>query len=146
MDITIRKANAKDFSSVVEMIHEFASFQQTPEKVFITEAQMETNQDLFNCLVAETDDKKVVGFVSFFFAFYSWSGRAIYLDDLYVREEYRKKGVGKKLLMMVIDIAKQTDCKKARWQVSNWNTNAIEFYKSIGAEINTIEINCDFHF
>ena len=75
MDITIRKANAKDFSSVVEMIHEFASFQQTPEKVFITEAQMETNQDLFNCLIAETDDKKVVGFVSFFFAFYSWSGQ-----------------------------------------------------------------------
>lgn len=146
MDITIRKVTAKDFPSVIEMINEFAKFQQTPEKVFITEAQMEANQDLFNCLVAERDDNKVVGFVSFFFAFYSWSGKAIYLDDLYVREEYRKKGVGKKLLMMIIDIAKQTDCKKVRWQVSNWNTNAIEFYKSIGAEIDSIEINCDFHF
>jgi len=52
---------------------------------------MEANQDLFNCLVSETDDREMLGFVSFFFAFYSWSDKAAYVADLYEREECRKR-------------------------------------------------------
>jgi diamine N-acetyltransferase len=65
------------------------------------------------------------------------------LDDLYVTDAYRKQGIGKKLLEAIIDVAKKEQCKKVRWQVSNWNNNAINFYKKMGAAIDDVEINCD---
>ncbi len=67
----------------------------------------------------------------------------MYLDDLYVRDAYRKQSVGKKLLNAIIELAKTERCKKVRWQVSGWNTNAIEFYKKMGAVIDSTDINCD---
>ena len=142
--MTIRKANEQDFPGVLSLIKEFAIFQKTPEKVTISLAQMVEDKDCFQCLVAETDDKELVGFASYFFAYYSWSGKAIYLDDLYVQEASRKKEVGSRLLDAIINIAKQEQCKKVRWQVSQWNSNAIEFYKNMGAVIDDTEINCDF--
>ena len=140
----IRKAKEQDFPAILSLIKEFAIFQKTPEKVTISLAQMVEDKDCFQCLVAETDDKELVGFASYFFAYYSWSGKAIYLDDLYVQEASRKKEVGSRLLDAIINIAKQEECKKVRWQVSGWNSNAIEFYKNMGAVIDDTEINCDF--
>jgi diamine N-acetyltransferase len=67
----------------------------------------------------------------------------MYLDDLYVREAYRKQSVGKKLLDEVIGLALREQCKKLRWQVSGWNSNAIAFYEKMGAMIDRTEINCD---
>ena len=76
-------------------------------------------------------------------AYYSWTGKTIYLDDLYVLENYRGRGIGNALLDKVIETAKTENCKKVRWQVSNWNGKAIEFYKKRGAIIDDVEINCD---
>ena len=67
----------------------------------------------------------------------------MYVDDLFVKNSFRNKGIGKQLLNAVINMAKENGCKKVRWQVSDWNTNAIDFYKSLGAEINNTERNCD---
>lgn len=142
-DVTIRKACEKDFPDVLGLIHEFSMFQKTPEKVSVTLKQMIEEKNYFQCFVAETDEQQIVGFASFFLAYYSWTGKALYLDDLYVKESFRKQGIGKKLLYSVIDLAKNEQCKKVRWQVSKWNSNAIEFYKNIGAVIDDIEINCD---
>lgn len=141
--MTIRKANEQDFPMILSLIKSFAIFQKTPEKVTLTLEQLTEDKNFFQCLVAETSDKIIVGFASFFFAYYSWSGKALYLDDLYVTDKYRKQGIGKKLLDSVIELAKNEQCKKVRWQVSNWNTSAIEFYKKIGAAIDETEINCD---
>jgi diamine N-acetyltransferase len=140
----IRKATREDFPTILSLIKEFAIFQKTPGKVTISLAQMVKEKDYFKCLVAETGDGELVGFASYFFAYYSWSGKAIYLDDLYVKEAFRKKAVGSQLLDAIINIAKEEQCKKVRWQVSGWNLNAIEFYKSMGAVIDDTEINCDF--
>lgn len=144
MDIIVRIAAAKDFPFIVSLIHEFADFQKTPGKVKITADQMMEDEALFQCYVAESGSA-IVGFATFFFAYYSWSGKALYLDDLYVKAQYRKHGIGKKLLMSVIDLAKKSNCKKLRWQVSKWNDTAINFYKSIGAEVDDIEINCNYN-
>ena len=84
-----------------------------------------------------------MGFATYFIAYYSWTGKVVYLDDLYVLEKYRGLGIGSKLLDRVIEIAKNENCKKVRWQVSNWNDKAIEFYKMRGAIIDEVEINCD---
>jgi GNAT superfamily N-acetyltransferase len=143
MTIAIRKASQQDFSAILFLINEFAIFQKTPEKVTITLEQMMAAENLFQCFVAETADKKIAGFASFYFVYNSWSGRGLYLDDLYVTDTFRKQGIGKQLLEAVIQLAKDEQCKKLRWQVSKWNSNAIEFYKSMGAVIDDTEINCD---
>ena len=143
MDINIRPANETDFPEIFSLITEFSVFQGTPEKVSITVEQMQENKELFNCLVAETKDKHIVGFASFFFAYYSWSGKALYLDDLYVKETFRNQAIGKMLFDAVLVYAKNNHCNKMRWLVSKWNTNAIGFYKSIGANIDETELTCD---
>jgi len=139
----IRLATEQDYTQVLRLINEFALFQSAPDKVTITAEQMQQDKALFRCFVAQTAEGELVGFASFFPAYYSWTGKAIYLDDLYVTDRYRKKGTGKLLLQAVIDLARQEGCKKVRWQVSKWNHNAIEFYKSMGASIDDVEINCD---
>jgi GNAT superfamily N-acetyltransferase len=141
MTITIRKAVTADFPAVYALFQEFVVFQQTPEKLYITLEQLMEDEQYFQCLVADVDGR-IVGFASFFFAYYSWTGKSVYLDDLYVKEDSRKYGIGKRLLNGVIDLAKTEKCKTVRWLVSRWNANAIEFYRSIGAQVDDTEMTC----
>jgi diamine N-acetyltransferase len=85
-------------------------------------------------------DGQIVGFATWFFAYYSWTGRGIYLDDLYVTNSHRKYGIGRQLLDGVIGLARENNCRTVRWLVSRWNTNAIEFYKRIGAHVDDTEM------
>jgi len=142
MKIDIRKAEPEDFEEIYSLIIEFATFIKTPEKVVTTPSQMINDKDYFNCFIV-VDKNKVVGFATYFIAYYSWTGKTVYLDDLYVSEKYRGLGIGNKLLDKVIETAKCENCKKVKWQVSNWNEKAIEFYKMRGATIDEVEINCD---
>ena len=149
MDILIRRAVVADFPAVYALFQEFAVFQKTPEKLHITLDQLIADAEHFQCFVAEMDGggegeggREIVGFASFFMAYYSWTGKAIYLDDLYVRKSSRKHGIGKKLLFAVIDFSKANGCRTVRWLVSRWNGNAMAFYKSIGAEIYETEMVC----
>ena len=76
-----------------------------------------------------------VGFALFFHNFSTFLGRAgIYLEDLYVKPEYRNKGYGKALLERLAQIAVERGCGRLEWWVLDWNTPSIEFYKSLGAE------------
>lgn len=142
MKILIRKANEKDFPAIIALIKEFAVFQKTPEKVSITLEQMIEDKDIFQCLVAISGDE-IAGFATYFFTYNSWSGKGLHLDDLYVKESFRKTGTGKKLLDNIINLAKEEKCKNVRWMVSAWNLNAIDFYKKIGATVDEIDLNCN---
>jgi len=142
MEFEIRKAKPAEFKEIHKLILEFATFINTPEKVRITPAQMIEDKDIFNCIVVKKGDK-IIGFASYFFPYHSWSGKAIHLDDLYVTENYRGLGIGSKLFDEVIKIGKEANCRKMRWEVSNWNTKAQTFYKSKGAIIDDVEINCE---
>lgn len=144
MNVTIRTATEHDIEAVYNLLLEFAKFHGSSDKVYTTVNQLKCDKDLFHCLVAETEDKHIIGFASHFFTYYSWSGKALYIDDLYVTPSHRKQGVGKKLLDAIVQKAKDNGCFKIRWQTSNWNTNAIAFYKNYGAEIDEVEINCDY--
>ncbi|MCW3122781.1 MAG: family N-acetyltransferase [Flavipsychrobacter sp.] len=141
----VRPATANDYGFVHKLIKEFAVFIGTPEKVMITAEQMQQDNDLFKCLVAEYDGE-IVGFATYFFCFYSWTGKSLYLDDLYVVNEHRGRQLGTRFMEEIFKIARESNCKKVRWQVSNWNTKAIEFYKKQGASIDEVEINCDVVF
>lgn len=107
---------------------------------------MHADKNLFQFFVATANNDKINGFATFFFAYYSWSGKALSLDDLFVTKQFRKQGIGKMLLDEVIALAKKEDCKKLHWQVSGWNTNAISFYKKIDASIDGTDIKCDLYF
>ncbi len=91
--------------------------------------------DYFNCIVAVNANRQIIGFATYFFSSYSWIGKALHLVDLFVLENYRRHKVGNQLIDKIIEIAKKSGCKKVRWQVSNWNKKAIDFYKKLGAEI-----------
>lgn len=140
----IREATERDLKMVYQLLREFSVFIKTPEKFTITLDDFISHKNIYRCVVV-IDDNKIVGFATYFNVFYSWSGKAIYLDDLYVLETYRGKGIGTKLITKVIEAAKVEKCVKIKWQVSKWNSKAIEFYKSIGANIDKVEINCDLN-
>jgi len=145
MEITIRKANESDFEAILSLIKELATFEKAPEKVTNSVQQMQLEKDFFHCYVAENETKEIVGMALYFFAYYTWVGKSLYLDDLYVKESCRGQKIGSKLLVKIFEIAKEENCKRMRWQVLNWNTPAIEMYKKFGAEIQEVWHNCDFN-
>jgi GNAT superfamily N-acetyltransferase len=144
MNITIRKGIEADYPAIIDLINEFAHFQKTPERVTNTVEQMRADNNLFQCFVAVDDRNRIVGYAAWFFAYFSWTGKALYLDDLYVIESARGLAIGTRLLQTVIDHATATNCVKVRWQVSNWNKTAIAFYRKMGAQIDDVEMNCHF--
>ena len=139
----IRDINESDYEQLLHLFREFSVFEQLPDKMINSLEKMKEEKDFFHCFVAETADQKIIGYASYFFCYYTWIGKSLYLDDLYVRAEYRGKGIGTKLICKVIEKAKESRCHKVRWQVSKWNKSAIDFYKKIGAEINDVDQNCD---
>ncbi len=143
MDYTIRKGEEKDFEQVLGLIKELALFEKAPKKVSNTVEQMKKEKDFFKLLVAEKPGGEIIGFALFYFVYYTWVGKSLYLDDLYVKEAYRGNKIGSALLDRVIDFGKQNHVKRIRWQVLNWNTPAIEFYKKLGANLDDEWINCD---
>jgi GNAT superfamily N-acetyltransferase len=144
MRIIIRQAVEADFSGVLALIKGLAEFQQESHKVTNSVEQMVADKDLFNCLIAEDESGNIAGIATYFYAYYTWSGKSLYLDDLYVLEAYRGQKAGTMLLDKLFDIARAENCKRVRWQVSNWNEQAILFYKKLGAHIDKEIYNCDF--
>lgn len=143
MNHTVRKARESDFAAIHELNEEFSNFIKTPEKYKITLEQMIDEQQYFQNLVVENGNGEIIGFATTFIAWFSWIGKSMYLDDLYIVEDYRGMGLGSRLIDAVIQLAKEENCKKVKWMVSKWNNSAIEFYKKKGAEIDDVEISCD---
>ncbi len=134
--LSIRPATANDVPLLKTMIHEFAAFERLP--VAVTEGDLLRDgfgeQPRFGALIAEWDGQPA-GY-AFFFDYYStFEGRAaLFLEDIYVRDQYRGKGIGKALLARVASVAQRQNCFGVRWQVLDWNTPAIDFYRKLGAE------------
>jgi len=143
MNIIIRKATISDYAAIHKLIKEFSIFQKTPEKIKITLEEMIAQKDYINCYVAVNEDDDVIGYTSYSLVYYSWVGKSIYLDDVFVTEAFRGNQVGFRLMQTVFDIAKKEKCNRVRWQVSRWNTHAMKFYKKLGALIDYVELNCD---
>lgn len=141
--VSLRKARREDFSTIILLIREFAAFQNSSEKVNTSTQQLIGDEKLFQCLVAVNPEQQIIGFASYFFAYFSWSGKALWLDDLYIQAPYRNLGIGKRLFSAVKDIAIGEKCHTLRWQVSKWNTQAIAFYVKSGATVTETELTCD---
>lgn len=138
----IREGKESDFESVFSLIKELALFEKSPESVTNSLALIKAEKDYFKFSVAEQDGK-IVGIAIYFFAYYTWVGKSLYLDDLYVQEPCRGLGIGEKLLDEIFRIAKAENCKRIRWQVLDWNQDAIRFYEKRGAVVSKEWLNCD---
>ena len=140
----IRPAEETDFEAILEIIKALALFEKAPEKVTNSVEQMKAEKDYFKCLVAVNEDGKIIAICLYFFAYYTWVGKSLYLDDLYVLEPYRRHGIAAALLDELFKIARREKCNRVRWQVLDWNENAIRLYEKLGATIDPEWLNCDF--
>jgi len=91
MNISIRKAAEEDFPSILLLIKELAAFEKSPDKVTNSVEQMRQEKHLFDCFVAETDIGSIVGMAIYFFAYYTWVGKSLYLEEF--RNISFKKGI-----------------------------------------------------
>jgi len=144
MEVTIRRAVEEDFPAILTLIKELAEYERSPNAVTNTVKQMRQEKDHFRCFVAESEEYGIVGMALYFFAYFTWVGKSIYLEDIIVSREFRKRGIGALLMKRVMKEAMDASCKRVRWQVLDWNEPAISFYRKCGAEINGDWLNCTF--
>jgi len=138
MATTIRPAVAGDVPQILAFIRALAAYEREPDAVTATPADLLRDgfgpNPYYWCLIAEQDGAPA-GFALYFFSYSTWLGRAgVYLEDLFVLPEFRGLGIGKALLQRVAAIAVEKDCPRLGWEVLDWNTPAIEFYRANGAE------------
>ncbi|WKN40833.1 GNAT family N-acetyltransferase [Tunicatimonas pelagia] len=147
MPIHLRDGMKEDLPHVLQLIKELAEFEREPQEVEITLEELEQDgfgeKPVFDFFVAEdTEQDKIVGLALYFYSYSTWKGKCIYLEDLIVTEAYRGQGIGKQLLDRIIQKAKDEDARRVVWQVLDWNTPAIEFYKSLGASVLSEWLTC----
>lgn len=135
-DVIIRNANENDTPLILSFIKQLSVYEKLPHEVSATVEIL--HKSLFvekNAkVVFILEDGKEVGLALYFYNFSTFTGKkGLYLEDLFVLEEYRGKGYGKKLLAYLADIAIKEDCSRFEWIVLDWNTPSIEFYKSLKA-------------
>jgi GNAT superfamily N-acetyltransferase len=135
--MSVRFAEPSDVPEILAMIKELAEYEREPDAVVATEdllhvALFGDNPAVF-ALVAVVDGA-AVGFALWFRNFSTWLGRhGIYLEDLYVRPEFRGRGFGKQLLVELARICEDRDYGRLEWWVLDWNTPAWDFYEGVGA-------------
>lgn len=144
MKFTIRKAEDADLPAIFILIQELAVFENGLDKVSNSLEQMQEEKDCFNCFVVENEDGKVIGMALYYFVYYTWVGKSLYLEDLIVSEAYRGNGIGTLLLDKIIKTAKTENCKRLRLQVLHWNQPAIDLYQKSGFKVDKEWYNCDF--
>ncbi len=146
MEIKIRKAIPEDCPRMMELIKELAVFEKAPDAVTVslehfTKAGFGENP-VWQALVALDDSGKIIGISLWYMRYSTWKGLRLYLEDLIVTEEYRGRGIGKKLFEETISEARKLKVTGMMWQVLDWNEPAIEFYKKYGAELDGEWLNC----
>jgi GNAT superfamily N-acetyltransferase len=148
--LTIRPATHDDVPMIKRLIEELAEFEHLP--VSVTEENLVRDgfglQPKFRVLMAEWQNQ-TAGY-AFFFDFYSTfeSRHGLYLEDVYVRPEFRGKGIGKAFFARIAKLAQDENCFAVRWQVLDWNQPAIDFYGKLGGkflkEWQTVELEEEF--
>ena len=136
--MNIRNATKSDMPSVLELIKELAVFEKEPEAVVVTAEDLVrdgfSENPLFECFVAE-EKNEIIGMALYYYRFSTWKGKTIHLEDLIVKEDKRGTGAGFALYTEIIKKGKAENVRRIEWNVLDWNTPAIDFYKKSGANV-----------
>lgn len=137
MAFEIRNANESDVPLIHQFIRDLADYEKLGHVVVATEAQLRAtlfgNTPYAEVIIAE-EDGVPAGFALFFHNYSTFlAQRGVYLEDLFVKPEYRGRGYGKALLARLAQIARERDCGRVEWAVLDWNEPSIAFYESLGA-------------
>lgn len=134
----IRPAKSEEVGEVLHLIQDLATYEKAPEQVEASE------EDLLNTIFASDPrvfcdlvevDGQIAGMAIWFLNYSTWQAKhGIYLEDLFIKPEYRGRGYGKALLKHLAKICDEKGYGRLQWWVLDWNSPAIEFYKSLGAE------------
>jgi GNAT superfamily N-acetyltransferase len=134
--LQIRPASFHDASLLRTMIRELAEYEHQLDLVTIREEDLARDgfgdRPRFRALIAEWDGF-AAGYTLFFGYYSTWAGPGLFLEDLFVREAFRGRGIGAGLLAAVAQIAVEEHCYGIHWEVLDWNDKAIELYKALGA-------------
>lgn len=136
--LTLRSARPEDAGLLLDFIRDLAEYEREPSAVVATEDDLLRDgfgeRPLFHVRIAEWDGAPA-GFAFYFFTYSTWRGRpCLYLEDLFVRPAFRRKGIGLALLRDLAGQAVEKRCDRFVWQVLDWNAPAIAFYESLGAK------------
>ena len=134
----IRPAKREEVGEVLQLIQDLATYEKSPDQVEASE------DDLLNTIFAKEPrvfcdlvevDGQIAGMAIWFLNYSTWQAKhGIYLEDLYIKPEFRARGYGKALLKHLAQICDKEGYGRLQWWVLDWNSPAIEFYKSFGAE------------
>ena len=140
MTINVRKGKKEDLTDVLFMIKELAEYENSLDEVEITIEQLQKdgfgNKSYFSFLIASIEGK-AIGFSFYFIRYSTWKGKFLFLEDFYIKEEYRNKGVGSILFQETINLCKELEVNGMMWQVLDWNTSAIDFYKKFNSNVSS---------
>jgi GNAT superfamily N-acetyltransferase len=137
--LSIRAATVDDAPLIRQMICELAEYEHESNEVTASAASLARDgfdrQAKFHCVLAEWG-REPAGFAFYYFIYSTWKGApGLHLEDLFVRERFRGKGIGKAFLQHLARVAVQENCFAIRWHVLAWNKGAIDFYRGLGATV-----------
>ena len=137
--LTIRPATPADVPLILEFIRDLAEYEREPQAAVATAADLLRDgfgpEPKFRVDIAEWSGE-AAGFALYFWNYSTWQGKpGLYLEDLFVRQRFRGKGIGKALLVHLARVALKNNCGRLVWQVLDWNTPSIDFYQSLGATV-----------
>jgi GNAT superfamily N-acetyltransferase len=138
MPVTVRKANARDGPSFLSLVRELALYEklEPPDEKKGRQLLKDAFQRKRFSLLMAFVDGKAAGYAIYFNTYSSFLARpTLYIEDIFVKEEYRQQGVGGRMMFRLIKEALRTGCGRMEWIVLDWNTNAIRFYEKLGAKM-----------
>ena len=141
----IRKGNKNDLPQVLNLVRELAIYEKAPNNVEVTLEEMTEwgfgPDKQFDFFVGEKNNT-IIGIAIYYYKYSTWKGKCLFLEDIIITEKERQHGYGKLLFNEVVQVAKKEKVRRMEWQVLEWNTPAIEFYKKYDTIFDNEWVNC----
>jgi GNAT superfamily N-acetyltransferase len=136
--LKLQKATAKDIPLILSFIRELAEYERAPNAVYCTEKDLRRDgfgpKPKFRVIIARWS-REPAGMAFFFYNYSTWQGRpGIFIEDLFVRPQFRGKGIGRSLMTHIAKTAIAESCYGVRWEVLDWNQSAIDVYQHLGSK------------
>ncbi len=148
MNFQIETAKEEHIPAIVKLMREFAEYENLLESLEITEGKLLEavfgDEGFVECLIV-TSGGEPIGYALFYMVFSSFRGqKSVYLEDIFIKKDFRKYGIGELMLKQVARIGKENGAERMDFQVLDWNTPAINFYKKHGAVMDESERHFKF--